>query len=634
VPTPTALAQSPAGRMASTDAANSPMPVPAAAPAPVPVPVPVPAPKAAVPQFSIFEIGAPAGPLGLVLFLHTIQLAMGPGRTLSVYCCIVRESKSAAAIQAGDVLMSVGDYTLLVDEFQAPLGRGVVEACVKVLTTAANPRRLRFYRSESVDAAGDVTSLSVAEAEAVAPEIFNTGDGSKRLLEVLEVVSLTAPVPAAPAAPAVPASAPLPTPAPTTTVPSLGGVSSPSSPGGAPKKLNSAFAPPAGFERQHGVSAPFGFNAGDGTKAGVGAGAGTIKALGTSAVNGDEVLTGAERRRRMQQKSDATTKVLEHMFRDVKPGKPTGLDIVPVMLGLDGGKRGQVVLWAGMVVANRSEAQRVIPGDVIVFVGGSLCVAEAKQVRNGMEFVRALRELVSSAPAPRAIRFLRLTDTELDAGEEPLPYYQLNAEDTAVVSNNAFSGDNDRGRTLGALLAQAVAAATADEATQPLVAKQRAQREAIEAKVLHDVEQGNLPRRLRAAKTSDAAAGPPSGPKTALIHEVVFRNSGPLPLAAVIEPMSITFETLPGEWQTFWCAVVNGTWQNIKAGDVVLYVNTHMCMVDRSQARNGFEFILALKEVLESASIPRAVRFIRLGRSASPTPHPCGVAHIQVHSFH
>ena len=125
------------------------------------------------------------------------------------------------------------------------------------------------------------------------------------------------------------------------------------------------------------------------------------------------------------------------------------------------------------------------------------------------------------------------------------------------------------------------------------------------------MERGQIPRRLRSAK---AAAEPPSGPKEATIHEVVFRQSGPLPLASVLEPLSITFESLPGKQQTFWCAVVNGAWQNIRAGDIVLYVNTHMCMVDRSQARNGFEFILALKDVLEAASVPRAVRFVRLGR--------------------
>ena len=49
----------------------------------------------------------------------------------------------------------------------------------------------------------------------------------------------------------------------------------------------------------------------------------------------------------------------------------------------------------------------------------------------------------------------------------------------------------------------------------------------------------------------------------------------------------------------------------IKPGDIVLYVNTHMCLVDRSQARNGVEFCQALKDVILNAVAPRAIRLAR-----------------------
>ena len=465
-----------------------------------PVPVSMPVSAAAhgggkeSPEFSIFEIGAPPGPLGLVLFLHTIRLAMGPGRTLSVYCCIVKESKTAAAIKPGDVLMSVGDHTLLVDEFQAPLGQGLVEACVKVLTTAPNPRRIRFYRSGSVDVAGDESTLSPEEAERVAPEIFNGGDGSKRLLEALEIASLTAPLPTP-----APVPAPVPVPVPLAAAGpaplSFVGSPTPGSPGDVKKGglLQNHIAPPAGFERQHGITGPYGFN-GEAAPKASSSGAGAVKPLGTSAAKGEgEVLTGAERRRRMQQRADAGVKVLEHLFRDTKPGKPTGLDIAPVMLGMDAAPGRAQVFWAGMVVANRSEATRITPGDIVVYVGGSLCLVDIKQARTGMEFTRAIRETIASAPAPRAVRFVRLTDTDLGPGEEPLPFYQLNAEDSSLVSNFVFSGESDRGRSMASLLSQVAAAASAEEAVEPLLAKQRAQREAIEAKVPRDAHTTRLP---------------------------------------------------------------------------------------------------------------------------------------------
>ena len=39
-----------------------------------------------------------------------------------------------------------------------------------------------------------------------------------------------------------------------------------------------------------------------------------------------------------------------------------------------------------------------------------------------------------------------------------------------------------------------------------------------------------------------------------LVHEIVYRESGFLGL--VIDPVCVTFETLPGKLQSFWCGMV------------------------------------------------------------------------------
>ena len=107
------------------------------------------------------------------------------------------------------------------------------------------------------------------------------------------------------------------------------------------------------------------------------------------------------------------------------------------------------------------------------------------------------------------------------------------------------------------------------------------------------------------------------------ISEIIFPDKGATGL--VIEPYCITFESLPGKMQTFWVGMVMAIDQEtrkklkltgvmgdkIKPGDIVLYVNTFMCMVDRSQARNGVEFCQALRDVIMNAVAPRAIRLAR-----------------------
>ena len=51
----------------------------------------------------------------------------------------------------------------------------------------------------------------------------------------------------------------------------------------------------------------------------------------------------------------------------------------------------------------------------------------------------------------------------------------------------------------------------------------------------------------------------------------------------------------------------------------MLYVNSHMLMIDRSQARNSYEYIQALRDTISTASVPgifgassRAIRCVVL----------------------
>ena len=61
-------------------------------------------------------------------------------------------------------------------------------------------------------------------------------------------------------------------------------------------------------------------------------------------------------------------------------------------------------------------------------------------------------------------------------------------------------------------------------------------------------------------------------------------------------------------------------------GDLVLYVNSHMLMIDKSQARNSYEYIQALRDTLSTASVPSlfgpSPRAIRYANETTPCPSP------------
>jgi hypothetical protein len=66
--------------------------------------------------------------------------------------------------------------------------------------------------------------------------------------------------------------------------------------------------------------------------------------------------------------------------------------------------------------------------------------------------------------------------------------------------------------------------------------------------------------------------------------------------------------------QSFWASIVTNTGagkDKVKVGDMIVHVNSSLCLVDRCQARNGKEFIAAVKELIGGATSPRAIRVAR-----------------------
>jgi hypothetical protein len=51
--------------------------------------------------------------------------------------------------------------------------------------------------------------------------------------------------------------------------------------------------------------------------------------------------------------------------------------------------------------------------------------------------------------------------------------------------------------------------------------------------------------------------------------------------------------------------------QRIKPGDIVLFINSFVCLAEKSHARNSLEYGRALADVISTATLPKAVRFLR-----------------------
>jgi hypothetical protein len=123
------------------------------------------------------------------------------------------QSKNTSAVQRGDIVMSVGGTTLVGDEEQSPGGMDHCNACVQILSQAPHPRRIRFFRSRSVNANEKSCTLPAEEAMQVAPMIFNGGDGGQKLMEALKGLGQgPAAAPARDSAPAAPTTGELPRP--------------------------------------------------------------------------------------------------------------------------------------------------------------------------------------------------------------------------------------------------------------------------------------------------------------------------------------------------------------------------------------------------------------------------------------
>ena len=65
--------------------------------------------------------------------------------------------------------------------------------------------------------------------------------------------------------------------------------------------------------------------------------------------------------------------------------------------------------------------------------------------------------------------------------------------------------------------------------------------------------------------------------------------------------------------QSFWVGMVAEeiASSKVKAGDMVLYVGPHLCMIDKSRVRNAKEFSFSLAEVIKTAPAPRIMHLVR-----------------------
>ena len=353
-----------------------------------------PANDAAAPTFTILEVAAPHGPLGLVLYPYTIKVPI-LAKVAPIYCCIVHESAHTAAIKPGDVLVSVGSHTLLADDDQVPQGRGLVEACVKVLTTAPNPRRLRLYRSESVDSQRSESTLPPAEWAQLSPAVFSSGDGGQRLVACLEITA------AAGAA--------------------------------------------ADAARKATTAAPSAAAAGSSSDDSLTARIAALHRILDPSSDAPPAATGAPAPQAVPDAVNRpSSRVFEHMFRDAGP---LGLAISPLIVSLEVAPGMQRQFWASVVTGNRSQSdpdQRIQvrhapawrspvdspsvrshpgassppqSGDILLFVNSFLCLAEKSQARCGIEYGRAIFDVIASANVPKAIRFLRGFYIDADAPE-------------------------------------------------------------------------------------------------------------------------------------------------------------------------------------------------------------------------
>ena len=460
----------------------------ATAPAAAPPAAAGPAPAVASSNFSVFEVGAPQGSLGLVLLPYAIRIPI-LAKMVTIFCAIVEQvrvdtlvpsaalgtekhpssnlralpctpttattqSKNTSAIQRGDIVMSVGDMTLVGDEEQSPGGMNHCNACVQILSQAPHPRRIRFYRSRSVNANENASSVPAEEAIQIAPIIFNGGDGGRRLMEALKGLGQISSAPqdsARAAPPSAPAVA-----EPTYDMTMMRGVIQQAPPGvrsvdHAPRAAApDPFKPPAGFEPFHKLSVPHGFGGSRGADTAASPPAaplpssasraaergsdtrtsylqGTLKPLSTSYTIEGEHVTGKSIRDKRQNdlESKRGSRVFEHIFRD-KQNKPLGLGLVATQLSVETHAGRRQTFWTVLVSSNSSGAERIQVGDVLLYAHANLCVLDATQARSGVEFTRAVAALLSAAAHPRAVRFARLESLHDDAEDGMLQtFYAL-----------------------------------------------------------------------------------------------------------------------------------------------------------------------------------------------------------------
>ena len=179
-----------------------------------------------------------------------------------------------------------------------------------------------------------------------------------------------------------------------------------------------------------------------------------------------------------------------------------------------------------------------------------------------MEFAAAMQDLLATSGSPKAIRVVRCLSLDVTTSGQERNFNLTKEEMSLFVNTMYFEGD--RGRSIVSKIEKEVEAAYALERKTPKAREDRLAFEKHEEalfKEAHErfLKEGEKKSKIDPAKTSkkylaDAKTEKNKGLMTCSIVETLYTQQGARGL--IYEPFCVTFETLPGRLQTFWCGIV------------------------------------------------------------------------------
>ena len=151
-------------------------------------------------------------------------------------------------------------------------------------------------------------------------------------------------------------------------------------------------------------------------------------------ITGGEQVTSKQMRERRQQDLEGKkgSRVFEHVWRDSK-NKPLGLELTPVQLAMETMPGKFQTFWSAVVTKNTSGIERILVGDVVLFINTAMCIIDKSQARYGGEYVRAIVDAIKACNDPRALRFCRLDTVDEDEDDGLQRFYQLSRPESLMV---------------------------------------------------------------------------------------------------------------------------------------------------------------------------------------------------------